>query len=61
DALYQPQTQHKPQQLGENATKDFILRYIFDIDPNLIKQTSDLLLILLRRHSNNKKIQTILN
>ena len=61
DALYQAQTQHKPQQLGENATKDFILRYIFDIDPNLIKQTSDLLLILLRRHSNNKKIPTILN
>lgn len=61
DALYQAQTQHKPQQLGENATKDFILRYVFDIDPNLIKQISDLLLILLRRHSNNKKIPTILN
>lgn len=61
DALYQAQRQHKPQQLGENATKDFILRYLFDIDPNLIKQTSDLLLILLRRHSNNKTIPTILN
>jgi hypothetical protein len=61
DALYQAQRQHKPQQLGENATKDFILRYVFDIDPNLIKQTSDLLLILLRRHSNNKKIPIILN
>lgn len=61
DALYQAQTQHQPQQLGENATKDFILRYVFDIDPTLIKQTSDLLLILLRRHSNNKTIPTILN
>lgn len=61
DALYQAQTQHKPQQLGENATKDFILRYVFDIDPNLIKQISDLLLILLRRHSNNKTIPTILD
>ncbi|MEA5598981.1 BREX-3 system phosphatase PglZ [Rivularia sp. UHCC 0363] len=61
DALYQAQTQHKPQQLGENATKDFILRYVFDIDSNVIKQTSDLLLILLRRHSSGKKIPTIFN
>ena len=61
DALYQAQRQHKLQQLGENATKDFILRYVFHIDPNLIKQTSDLLLILLHRHSKCKKIPTILN
>ncbi len=61
DALYQAQAQYKPQQLGDNATKDFVLRHVFNIDPNLIKQTSDLLLILLRRHSRGQYVPTILD
>jgi len=60
DALYQAQTQHKPEQLGENATKDFILRYVYNIDPDLIQQTSDLLLILLRWHYRGQRLPKIL-
>ncbi|BAY42151.1 hypothetical protein NIES2111_65470 (plasmid) [Nostoc sp. NIES-2111] len=60
DALYQAQVQHNPEQLGENATKDFVLRYVYNIDPDLIQQTSDLLLILLRRHYRGQRLPDIL-
>ncbi|WP_445630206.1 BREX-3 system phosphatase PglZ [Nostoc sp. DSM 114167] len=60
DALYQAQAQHKPEQLGENATKEFILRYVYNIDPDLIQQTSDLLLILLRWHYRGQRLPEIL-
>ncbi|MBR8836042.1 MAG: BREX-3 system phosphatase PglZ [Stigonema ocellatum SAG 48.90 = DSM 106950] len=60
DALYQAQAQHKPEQLGENATKDFVLRYVYNIDPDLIQQTSDLLLILLRWHYRGQRLPEIL-
>ncbi len=42
DALYQAQTQYSPEQLGDNATKDFLLRHVFDIAPELIKQARQL-------------------
>jgi hypothetical protein len=62
DALYQAQTQHNLKNtLGDNATKDFVLRYVFDIDPQLIKQPSDLLLILLRRHYRSQRLPAILD
>lgn len=61
DALYQAQTQYNPQQLGENATKDFLLRHVFNIDTNTIKQIPDLLLILLRRHYSGQRIPAILD
>lgn len=61
DLLYQAQTQYKPQQLGDNATSNFILRHVFDTDPDSIKQTSDLLLMLLRRHYRAPSIPTILD
>lgn len=40
----------EPGELGENATRDFILRHVFDIAPEIIKQPSDLMRVLLRRH-----------
>jgi len=48
--LYLAQQQYTPGQLGDNATKDFILRHVFEVAPELIKQPSDLLRVLLRRH-----------
>ena len=60
DALYQAQAQYKPEQLGENATKDFVLRYVYNIAPDLIQQTSDLLLILLRWHYRGQRLPDIL-
>ena len=47
DALYQAQRQYKPGNLGDNATKEFVLRHVFEIAPELIKKPSDLLRALL--------------
>ncbi len=56
DALYEAQRRHAPGQLGDNATKEFVLRHVFDIAPELIKQPSDLLRVLLRRHYRGQRI-----
>ncbi len=56
DALYEAQKRHAPGQLGDNATKEFVLRHVFDIAPELIKQPSDLLRALLRRHYRGQRI-----
>jgi len=54
EALYQAQKVYKPEPLGENATRDFILRHVFEVAPELIKVSSDLLRVLLRRHYRGK-------
>ncbi len=56
DALYEAYKNYKPKQMGENATKDFILQHVFEIVPELIKKTPDLLRVLLRRHYRNQRI-----
>lgn len=56
DALFDAQLRHAPGKLGDNATKDFILRHVFEIAPELIKQPSDLLRVLLRRHYSGQRI-----
>ena len=61
DALYDAQGRHAPGQLGDNATKDFILRNVFEISPELIKQPSDLLRVLLRRHYLGQRLPAILD
>ena len=44
------QTRYQPGPLGENATRDFLLRHVFRIDPAQIQSDVDLLRALLRRH-----------
>jgi hypothetical protein len=61
DALYRAQTQHNPGKQSDNATKDFALRHVFEIAPELIRQPSDLLRVLLRRHYRGQRIPTILD
>jgi hypothetical protein len=56
DALYDAQKKHAPGQLGDNATKEFVLRHVFEIASELIKQPSDLLRVLLRRHYRGQRI-----
>lgn len=56
DALYEAQKRHAPGQLGDNATKEFVLRHVFAIAPELVKQPSDLLRVLLRRHYRGQRI-----
>ncbi|ROR32581.1 BREX-3 system phosphatase PglZ [Inmirania thermothiophila] len=61
DALFDAQLRHAPGQLGDNATKEFVLRHVFEIAPELIKQPSDLLRVLLRRHYRGQRIPAILD
>lgn len=50
DVLFEAQTSLIHETLGENATKDFVLKQVFAVTPDLIKSDSDLLLTLLRLH-----------
>lgn len=61
DVLYRAQERHAPGKLGDNATKEFVLRHVFGITPELIKQPSDLLRLLLRRHYRDQKVPTDLD
>jgi len=61
DALYEAQNRHAPGQLGDNATKEFVLRHVFQIATELIKQPSDLLRVLLRRHYRSQRIPPVLD
>jgi hypothetical protein len=61
DALYEAQKRHVPGQLGDNATKGFVLLHVFEIAPELIKQPSDLLRVLLRRHYRGQRIPAIVD
>lgn len=55
-ALYEAQAKHKPSRLGDNATRDFVLRHVFEIAPELIKQPADLLRVLLRKHYRRQRV-----
>jgi hypothetical protein len=61
DALYEALRRHLPGQLGDNATKELVLRHVFEIAPELIKQPSDLLRVLLRRHYSGQRIPKALD
>jgi hypothetical protein len=61
DALYDAQKRYAPENLSDNATKEFVLRHVFTIAPELIKQPSDLLRVLLRRHYRDQRIPAILD
>jgi hypothetical protein len=61
DALYEAQEKHAPGQLGDNATKEFILRHVFEIAPELIKEPQDLLRVLLRRHYSGLRFPAVLD
>jgi hypothetical protein len=61
DVLCEAQERHAPGRLGDNATKEFVLRHVFEIAPELIKQPSDLLRVLLRRHYRSQRIPTVLD
>lgn len=50
DALYNAQRTSLPDRMGDNATKDFILRHVFGIAAELIAGEVELLRALLRLH-----------
>ncbi|RLW70819.1 MAG: alkaline phosphatase [spirochete symbiont of Stewartia floridana] len=61
DALYEAQKRHAPGVLGDNATKEFVLRHVFEIAPELIRKPSELMRALLRRHYRGLRIPAILD
>jgi hypothetical protein len=60
DDLFEAQNKMAPQRMGDNATKDFILRHIFGVAAELITTETGLLRFLLRLHYGNSVIPQIL-
>ena len=50
DPLYRAWAQHGREKLGDDTTKDFVLQHVFGIASAPIRQPSDLLRVLLRKH-----------
>lgn len=50
DSLFEAQRKSPPDRMGDNATKDFILRHVFGIAAELIGGEVELLRVLLRLH-----------
>lgn len=60
DALFEAQRQSPPDRLGDNATKDFILRLVFGIAAELISNEVELLRALLRLHYGQRHLPPML-
>lgn len=60
DSLFEAQSKSPLDRMGDNATKDFILRHVFGIAAELIANEVDLLRTLLRLHYGNLKIPLML-
>ena len=60
DDLFIAQNNHPPDQLGANATKDYILRHVFHIDIGLITNEVQLLRVLLHMHYSTVRFPDIL-
>ncbi len=60
DTLYEAQHMSQPDRMGDNATKDFILRTVFGIAAELISNDADLLKTLLRLHYGKIQIPSML-
>ena len=56
DALHRALAINEPGGLGDNATKDFLLRHVFEIAPEQIRTAGDLLRVLLRRHYRGQRL-----
>lgn len=61
DAVDRARRRRKSKALGENATKDFVLQYVFGIQANDIRSPADLLHVLLRRHYRDRRMPRLLD
>ncbi|KFI24051.1 BREX-3 system phosphatase PglZ [Nitrosococcus oceani] len=61
DVLFEAQRKTPSDRLGDNATKDFILRHVFGIAPELIVSEVELLRSLLRLHYGKVQLPRILS
>ena len=60
DALFEAQRKSPPDRMGDNATKDFILRHVFGIAAELIANEVELLRALLRLHYGKLQVPLML-
>lgn len=60
DSLFDAQKKTSPDRMGDNATKDFILRHVFGVAAELISTEVELLRFLLRLHYGNTAIPAML-
>ena len=60
DELHSAQCRYMPDRMGDNASKDFILRHVFGIAAELITNDVELLRSLLRFHYGNIEIPEVL-
>jgi hypothetical protein len=60
EALFEAQSRHASQSLGEAATKEFVLTHIFRIGPHLISRPEDLWRELLRLHYRDAGLPQVL-
>ena len=61
DPLHEAQRLNRSIALGNDASIEFILRHVFGIVPELIKDVPDLLRVLLRRHYREQRIPVVLD
>ena len=61
DALFDAQNKFSPERLGDNATKDFILRHVFGIAAELLTTEVELLRALLRLHYSKTTLPLLLS
>jgi hypothetical protein len=60
DALFEAQEKINPDRMGDNATKDFILRNVYEIAAELITTDVQLLRVLLRLHYGKVRLSSML-
>lgn len=60
DVLFEAQTQFTPARLGDKATKDFMLKHVFNIETDLLTTEVALLRTLLRLHYNKLQLPILL-
>ena len=61
DELYRAQRRWKPEPMGEDASRDWVLRHVFEVDPELVRNAADLLHLLLRRHASGRTLPAVLD
>lgn len=60
DALYEAQCISPPDRMGDNSTKDYILRHVFGIAAEMLTNEVELLHVLLRLHYGNVTLPMML-
>jgi hypothetical protein len=60
DGLYAALNEYTPGKLGDIASRDFVLRHLYHVAPEVIQSSSDLLRTLLRLHYRDIDLPTLL-